>query len=191
MLEHIAEIYAARNRTFWQRDANTRWLYKCANRAVESADDELMRSQTDHWLFLSSTPSLKKYAAANLEDYLEEFPRLPPEANPLDARFLAPGAPVIQPVHQRIEFGEDGGRQELFERLMREVENGNDEQAREILGALPLEARMMLGRFGVGSNNGDGVLNPEMPLLQLFLQTLLPWNRFDPRARDPPDSDDD
>lgn len=190
VLEHIAEIFAARNRTFWQRDANIRWLFKCALQAVETADDELVLAQTDRWLFLSSSPSLKKYAAANLEDYLEEFPRLPPEANPLDARFLAPGAPVIQPVHQRIDFRDDGGRQELLERLMREVEDGNDDHVREILHALPPEARAMFGRFGPRPYD-DGVLNPEMPLLQLFLQTLLPWNHFDPRARDPPEVDDD
>ena len=189
VLEHIAEIYSVRNRIFWHRDVHVRWLYKCAMSAVEMANDKLMCDQVERWSSLSGSPALKKYSAANLEDYLEEFPRLPPEANPLDARFLAPGAPIIQPVRRRIDFADDGGRQELLERLMREVENGNEEQIQEILRGLPQEARGMLGRLGAEVNT-DGVLNPEMPLLQLFLQTLLPWNRFDPRARDTPEEDD-
>ena len=33
---------------------------------------------------------LSRYRNANEEDFLEEYPRLPPEANPLDPRFADP-----------------------------------------------------------------------------------------------------
>lgn len=37
-----------------------------------------------------NNPLLFRYLKANEEDFLEEYPRLPPEANPLDPRFTDP-----------------------------------------------------------------------------------------------------
>ena len=39
---------------------------------------------------ISHNAVLYRYLTANEEDFLDEFPRLPPEVNPLDARFTDP-----------------------------------------------------------------------------------------------------
>jgi hypothetical protein len=55
---------------------------------------------------------LFRYLHANDEDFLDEFPRLPPEANPLDDRFADPRvlAGEVQPNMGGFGFG--GGGQE-------------------------------------------------------------------------------
>jgi hypothetical protein len=187
----MADIHAARNKTFWQRDAYTRWLYKCATVVISNIDDvEVCQQQVIDFLKLSSAPVFKKYSTANIEDFLEEFPRLPPEANPLDARFLAPGAPVIQPIAQRLQFADerDGNvEDELVRRLMRAIDNGRQDEVQELIRGLPPAMHGVVRNIGREPGvlaDHTNVLNPEMPLLQLFLQSLLPWNRFDPHARD-------
>lgn len=186
VLEHIADIYAARNKSFWQREVMTRWLFKCCSRVVEQAEEAAVMQRYDYLANLATKTHVKKYSHANIEDYLEEFPRLPPEANPLDPRFLVPGAPVVQPVRhlqqqQRAMLNGRGGEEEdfldldLIQQLIQAEEAGH-----QGLGRHP--------NF-MGQRNAPGNLGPDQPLMQLFLQTMMPWNMFDPQVREDDDED--
>jgi hypothetical protein len=149
--------------------------------------EEVIAEQQKSFAMLSSNEALKQYRTANPEDYLDEFPRLPPEANPLDPRFLVPGAPIIQPMrgNDRQMLAAAGGDPEgnaIVQRIMELQEQGREAELNELL--------LGLQGFHGGQTPGAGALGPEMPLLQLFLQSLMPWNHFDPRARDDPDDED-
>ena len=178
VLLHVCAIHSRRCKSLWVRDAVTRWLYRCA-RLV--ADSPAALAQPDDWERLSASPILRKYAAANMEDFLDEFPRLPPEANPLDPRFLIPGAPLVAPAEQR--------QQVDLERWNR-AQPGVDGEEED---ALAWEQLAEAHQHPAGRRPApqQATLGPELPLMQLFLESLMPWNAFDPRFREDDDTDDD
>lgn len=168
-LEKICRIYAARNRTFWKREPLVRWLHGCARALLAALDAGGAAAPTPD---PSALLLLGKYAQASEEDFLEEFPRLPPEANPLDPRFLVPGAPAVPPAGRQqrndqgfpdLDLAQQIAQMERFEQMRGPRDGG---------GFLPAAA------------GAAGNLGPDLPLTQLFLQSLMPWNRFDPGARD-------
>jgi hypothetical protein len=92
--------------SIWKRDDVLTWLYNTLQCFIESlpvedAIDEpignSIRLMTNNCkssdLDESKTSGnrlLFRYLTANDEDFLDEYPRLPPEANPLDPRFTDP-----------------------------------------------------------------------------------------------------
>jgi hypothetical protein len=162
---------------------------------------------------------MQKYLSASSEDFMEEFPRFPPEANPLDPRFADPRLLARQLIPRRqaqgaagIDLGErrnEGGRprrhrhfdgaevdriiladgtinqQALVAELTRLHEQGIDISAQELIqqilqfgggggeiGALPGEEGMLTAGMNV---------DLEAPLMQLFLQTMMPWYNMQQR----------
>ena len=205
----MAEIYAARNKSFWHRDALTRWLFKCCMATLQSVEGEeglreeelVFESLQQLHLRLSTRLSLLKYKSANMEDFLEEFPRLPPEANPLDPALLAPGAPLLPPAQPMHEFrfphrrgvqemaAAAGIPDEILAQILAVQEPGLEAELHALLGDLERRGDLPRGRdqeHGTALRDAlrTGNLNPEMPLMQLFIQTFFPWNRFDPQGRD-------
>jgi hypothetical protein len=99
VLEHLCDIYITRNASIWNREDVHKWVLKSCRKMVNLYDTDpdllfqTMKSQVELYENLSSLASpLCKYRNVLLEDFLEDYPRLPPEVNPLDARFADPAA---------------------------------------------------------------------------------------------------
>lgn len=152
---------------------------------------------------LSDAPELRKYNSALPEDFMEDFPRLPPEANPLDPRFADPRALARQVLPnrrggggggQRVEVGGRGGRrgwmdglegqpggrideEALFAEMIRLQEMGINVTMEDLIA----QVRMLDGAGRPGVRELEGNVDLTAPLMQLFLQTFLPWSRVGPR----------
>ena len=142
---------------------------------------------------------------------MEDFPRFPPEANPLDPQFADPRLLARQQLpahnhHQRVAVGggDGGGRRRIVGRrvnrqnrheggAMVDAEGNIDEDLLlEELGRLQdlgidLTAEELVAQIRhFGHVNAGQPMQPglpvdlESPLMQLFLQTLLPWYHVDP-----------
>ena len=160
---------------------------------------------------IGNAPEIKKYLRALKEDFSEEYPRLPPEANPLDPifldpRLLAPGGDALLAHmglnHRWMMRGGGGGGfvgdvqvpAELLEGFLDGTISQEEfmAQLRERFGIEPNVERLHAAIRNIqnegfrgprrvrGQDPYDirGQLDPTMPLLQLFWQTLLPWNEF-------------
>ena len=118
--------------------------------------------------------ALARYAQFDPSEYEDAFRTLPPEAIALDPNIVAP-AMALDPNRRG--------------RLLR---GGRPRAAVEEVGGLPLDAGLMDGLRGIlGINAGGGgsqeveMLDPDSPLIQLYLQSLLPWAQVE-GVRPPP-----
>jgi hypothetical protein len=173
--------------------------------AISQCEDELRSLGTllgaDHQSLLG------RYLTSPLEIFQEEFPRLPAEANPLnpallDSRLLERGyVPPPQTLETLAQYGV--GSRNRTSRLPKTVERmmtpggaielavlGGMVNTEAILAELNLlrerglrevDAEEFLSQLSLMNTplSHRGNLDPGLPLLQLFLATLLPWYRLD------------
>ena len=133
---HIAEIYAIRNGSLWNREEVHLWMSKTCESLLSDFENNISTSSSSF-----SSPSLSSssivtlneycnkivysniniynnkeeliiYKTALIEDFQENYPRLPAEANPLDPQFADPRLLdrrnfLQQPLHR---FPRGGGR---------------------------------------------------------------------------------
>ena len=158
-------------------------------------------------------PWLQRYSFCLLEDFLPEYPRLPPDANPLDPHLADPrllaGEATLPPqavealhalIYPRGRRGRAGGLRAIEDVWIR---GGAIERAASGGGvneaAVRTELRLLRDRGVTDIDDGEfiaqlhalnrlsvgspGNLDPRMPLLQLFFATLMPWNEFDTSGR--------
>jgi hypothetical protein len=150
---------------------------------------------------------LERYLTCPLEIFQEEFPRLPAEANPLnpallDPRILERG--YVPPPHTLEVLAQYGvGSRNRTNRIPKTIERmmtpGGAIELAVLGGVVNTEAIMaelnLLRERGLRGVEAEeflsqishmntplsrrGNLDPRLPLLQLFLATLLPWYRLD------------
>lgn len=131
---------------------------------------------------LTSTfsPAIARYAQCDPSEYEDAFHTFPPEAIALDPNIVAP-AMALGP-NRRGRFLRRGQQQQQQQR------HGGGGMDGGAGGHDPLEiVRQMLGMGGNNDGVGQGVemLDPDSPLLQLYLQSLLPWAQVE-GVRPPP-----
>ncbi|KAL3769371.1 hypothetical protein ACHAW5_010490 [Stephanodiscus triporus] len=131
--------------------------------STSDADDgKASRSSIPPRFVSKFSPALARYAQCDPSEYEDSFRTFPPEAIGLDPNVLAPAMVALGP--------NNGGRRRFFRQGQR--------QLRDRIGAGEGEAgggrdpfydalRRMLPE--------DEILDPDSPLLQLYLQSLLPW----------------
>merc|ERR1712194_503845 len=108
------------------------------------------------------SPALARHGQTDPSDYEDAFHTIPPEAIALDPNIIGP-AMALGP-NNRGRFLRRGRQQQP--------------QHRDLEGHDPLEiVRQMMGQVDV--------LDPDTPLLQLYLQSLLPWAQVE-GVRPPP-----
>jgi hypothetical protein len=131
-----------------------------------------------------STGPLRRYREAVVEDFQEEFPRLPPDANPLDPMLADPRA-LAGGLRFPGRGRGGGGRGGMdFNEWAANVLGGDGVLEGDLHAAGAVEMEMMREiqlQFEVAqaerrAREDPGNLDPNLPLMQLFLQTLLPWN---------------
>jgi hypothetical protein len=118
----------------------------------------------------SFSPALARYAQCDPSEYEEAFRTFPPEAIGLNPNILAPAMVAIDP--------NNVGRRRFFRQGRQQPQHRNDDEELGEGGHNVVDVlRRMLPE--------DEVLDPDSPLLQLYLQSLLPWAHVE-GVRPPP-----
>jgi hypothetical protein len=177
---HLVRIFVQRHHKLWAVDNVIQWMFKCADMVVDKipkqssdskneeaaaahAETENNETSVTNQSQLTSKfhPSLARYAQFDPSEYEDAFRTLPPEAIALDPNIIAPA----------MEF--NANRRGRFLRRGQLETNEMMEGGREGLMARLRDA------LGVGDSVGLERLDPDSPLMQLYLQSLLPWNQVD------------
>ena len=168
--EHVVGIFVKRCHGLWKEDKILCWLYQCAVLVVQDQpQNDRSSSPTHPTIPLVSTfsPALSRYAKCDPSEFEDSFRTFPPEAIALDPNVVIPA----------MEVGPHG-RRRFLRRGRQPQQEAEEEQAFGIDGAGGL--RQMLG---LGGNGGVAaavdVLDPDLPLLQLYMQSLLPWSQVE------------
>lgn len=182
--EHLVQIFVKRCHKLWKEDDVVKLLYKCAERAVREHGENCFASDNDVGaggkeeknsdadsgaavapapsspLKCSFSPALARYAQCDPSEYDDAFRTFPPEAIALDPNIVAPA----------MAMGGFGGRRPRRWRPPRPQRRGG--RGGDDGGGDPLEMlRQLLGAEG----GGGEPLDPDSPLLQLYLRSLMPW----------------
>jgi hypothetical protein len=112
-LGHLGNIYRARSASLWANKKGSagagdfvdveKWVYDiattllCTSNTSNTSIIAQLPERALEWRGLCTRPEIKKYLSAEIDDFLEEFPRLPPDANPLDPQFADPRAMLPLP----------------------------------------------------------------------------------------------
>jgi len=176
--EHLVRIFVERNHKLWKEDDVLMWMYKCSEKLVakmiepklvneDSAMDESSSTATDvpsKKLKSTFSQALARYAQSDPSDYEDSFRTFPPEAIALDPNLVGP---ALVHDHRRGRFLR-GGR------------GGGGAINREEMEAVPADlVEQLRGMLGMAGGADNELLDPDSPLLQLYLQALLPWNQVD------------
>ena len=170
------------------------WTYGCAVRAVGEADAREGRSAggpprspsdgegvptrtPPRRLRPGYSPALARYAQCDPSEYEDSLRTFPPEAIALDPNIVAPAVHVEDGRRGRFlrnnaarnpQGGQGGGV------------GGEGMPEGDVMDAL----RRALGLGGGGAGDVE-LLDPDSPILQLYLQSLLPWAQVDGVAPPP------
>ena len=183
--EHLVRIFVQRCHKLWKEDDLVKWMFHCAQRVIMEHQEQEQEGKSSTPSTTTDTPStpmtstfspaLARYAQCDPSEYEDSFRTFPPEAIALDPNIVAP-AMALGPNGRR-RFLRQRGQQQQQQQLQREAGQGQD----------PLEIiRRLLGLGNDDGGLGDvEVLDPDSPLLQLYLQSLLPWAQVE-GVRPPP-----
>lgn len=129
-------------------------------------DDEACRPP----LTSAFSPALARYAQCDPSEYEDAFRTFPPEAIALDPNIVAPA----------VALGPNDRRRGRF--LRRNRQHRGSGGGGEGVDDGPLNGRdpgeVIRQLLGMGGDEAE-VLDPDSPLLQLYLQSLLPWARVE------------
>ena len=156
-VEKITSIFVERNFKLWSGDDVLKWLFRGCQRIVETKEVE---KNTDDG-GISSLEALEKYSVFDPMDFQDSFRRIPADVNPLDPG-LMDAALNYTPNRRR------------FLRVNRQQGGRGNEQGLD-LEMLARQQRTMLGT----GRNGMDIIDPDLPMMELFWRSMLPWARVD------------
>ncbi|KAL7435471.1 hypothetical protein ACHAXM_004672 [Skeletonema potamos] len=174
--EHLVRIFVERHHKLWKENDVIQWIYSCSEKLVKGAhppieDEEDAgeegRSTEVPIKQLTSTfsPALARYAQCDPSDYEDQFRTFPPEAIALNPNLVAP---ALVHDHRRGRFLRVGQAR------------GGGMVEREMMEDMPADLMEQLrGMLGMAGHDEVDLLDPDSPILQLYLQSLLPWARVD------------
>lgn len=175
-VEKISSIFVERSYKLWSGDDVLKWMYEGCQRLLAKQkhpdqDDDLEIKQPDGIDQRSSSimqiytpsPALQRYTDVDPMDFQDSFRRIPADANPLDPG-LMDAALHYTPNRRRFLRMNRGGQG------VRGNDGGID---LDMVGAQ--QPRTLLGT----GREGMDVIDPDLPLLELFWRSLLPWVRVD------------
>lgn len=196
VLMYLSRLYAILNTNIWKREDLQLFLLESCEKSLSFYSSHTnvngMNEQMNYYKILLSQSEIVRYKDAIEEDFQEQFNRFPPNVNPLDPQMADPRLLQAGLEQNRIR----GGRN-MLNRLLRghndvgamdqEAILAEFERLREMGMNMDFDEFMNMIQQGNVEGVGDrlrdiiprGNLDPNLPLLQLFLQTLLPWNRLD------------
>ncbi|GKY91353.1 transcription factor 25 [Mayamaea pseudoterrestris] len=143
----VCKIFIKQHSQLWSSDDVLDFMYNNLVAVMEADPSSSMP--------LSPNAALRRYAAADPANYDNSFPQLPQEANIVDPGLIAHAMNV------------DPNRGRFLRRGRRDNANHEDELD---MFAAGMAQRGMLGQF-------MQEIDPDFPLLEVFLRSFLPWNR--------------
>jgi len=172
--EHLVRIFVERNHKLWKENDVVQWMYSCSEK-VAKGDEPQLEKEADSGegaLYTSTelppkqltstfSPALVRYAQCDPSDYEDRFRTFPPEAIALDPNLVGP---ALVHDHRRGRFLRGG-----------QARGGGGMMDREMMEDVPADLMEQLrGMLGMAGNEVD-LLDADSPILQLYLQSLLPW----------------
>jgi hypothetical protein len=172
--EHLVRIFVERNHKLWKENDVVQWMYSCSEKVVKGDEPQLEKeADAGEGAISTSTelppkqltskfsPALVRYAQCDPSDYEDRFHTFPPEAIALDPNLVGP---ALVHDHRRGRFLRGG-----------QARGGGGMMEREMMEDVPADLMEQLrGMLGMAGNEVD-LLDPDSPILQLYLQSLLPW----------------
>lgn len=172
--EHLVRIFVERNHKLWKEDDVVKWMYSCSEKVVKGDEPQLesevdegnVEKSTPKQLTSTFSPALARYAQCDPSDYEDRFRTFPPEAIALDPNLVGP---ALVHDHRRGRFLRGG-----------QAARGGGMNEREMMEGVPADLMEQLrGVLGMAGNEEVDLLDPDSPILQLYLQSLLPWAQVD------------
>ena len=192
--EHVVRIFVQRCYKFWGDAGVLQWLYRCCAKMVQQLQQQsLPQNEQDaengthagndptaetqngtpattinrNKYFTSTfSPALARYAQCDPSEYEDAFRTFPPEAIALDPNMVAPAMALNPNRRGRFLRGANIRAGGMGRARVNQEEVALMDQLRGLLAG----------------NNGQQemeMLDPDSPLLQLYLQSLLPWAQVD------------
>lgn len=146
----IMRIFVQRNHKLWSGNDVLLWLYNGCQNAFSGNEHD---AGDDDW---QPSLALIRYGKSDPLDFEQRFRQLPDEANPLDPALLAP-VMAIDPNRRR------------FLRQRGDAQIGNE-------GEYGLDGHQQHAMFG---GEPLHLIDPDSPLMEVFLRSMLPWNHVD------------
>lgn len=142
---HVVRIFVQRSYKLWSSEEVCHWIYDVCADLMSEGTSQLIERD-------SFSSASVRYSNCDPSDYEDKFKILPAEANPLDPALVQPALAM------------DPNR-----RLMRRNPQLNNNE----FGADAVEMqRMLLDQL---ERNRGTIIDPDSPILEVFLQSLLPW----------------
>lgn len=152
-----------RSHKLWKPDDVQAWLYAHCKAVVDEADHG-----TPPTPYNDDTVALTRYDRCDPDDYDDTFQTLPGDANPLDEAIVAP-AMAWNPQRRRML------RQQQEQQQGGQFHANNEEVEMQ---------RLILEQ--IRRDRGATVVDPDAPLAEVFLRSMMPWatvDGVDPAAR--------
>ncbi|KAJ1428562.1 transcriptional repressor TCF25-domain-containing protein [Ochromonadaceae sp. CCMP2298] len=193
-LKTVRDVYALRHSKLWAKEDVQKWMLQCATELFRDGDRKLSPR-------VGSEGLVGGYARANVEEFREEYARLPDDVELFDpqlddpeilngawkfqnfmdgeGRFLFPVPPgYVSVLTAQLRDEQDAQRNAFAERVGREMQMGNVGA-----GVGPAIDVMGFGIMGGGNRVAPTGLDYNLPLMQLFIMTLFPWVDVTPPRR--------
>ena len=176
--EHLVRIFVERNHKLWKENDVVQWMYSCSEEVVKGTQPQLQKEEDTGEREMSTStelaamqlistfsPALARYAQCDPSDYEDRFRTFPPEAIALDPNLVGP---ALVHDHRRGRFLRGGQAR------------GGGGMEREMMEEVPADLMEQLrGMLGMAGNDEVDLLDPDSPILQLYLRSLLPWAQVD------------
>lgn len=190
-VEKIASIFVERSYKLWSGEDIQKWLYQGCQRVVkirslvedaklsgEGGVGEGEAAQATTSLSsdpYSPSPSLDRYLKVDPMDYHDSFRRIPVDVNPLDpgVRDAALNYTPNRRRFLRMNHMRQGGR------------GGNNEGGIDLETIARRQQEMMATLLGAG-RDGMAVIDPDLPLAEVFWRSMMPWARVEGVPPAPP-----
>lgn len=161
--DKITSIFVERNHKLWCGDDVLKLLFDCCQEALANKEAKLLEEPTVPF-------ALIRYADLKLDDFQDSFPHIPivDAADALDPRLVDAAMNVRLNARRMLRMpnqrgGGGGGGDEAF--------NLNDFPGQRA-------AQQIRTMFGTGRDDMI-VIDPDLPIAEIFWRSLLPWNRVD------------
>lgn len=161
---HVIKIFIQRSHKLWSGEDVLRWLYDvCVALVEESKSGD---GNDIPQVPASFHPALIRYMRVDPADYEDAFTTLPADANPLDPALVAPALAL------------DPNRRRLGRRMPRGAMGGGDFE--------DLQQQLLQMAGVAGGADGMVMIDPDLPLVEVFWRSLMPWARVEGVPEGPP-----
>ena len=163
---HVIKIFIQRSHKLWSGEDVLRWLYDACAAVMKGPKGEGDGNGIPQ-VPASFHPALIRYMRVDPADYEDAFTTLPADANPLDPALVAPALAL------------DPNRRRLGRRMPRGGAMGG--------GDFEDLQQQLLQMAGVaGGADGMVMIDPDLPLAEVFWRSLMPWARVEGVPEGPP-----